>query len=252
MKNALIKENGQAIDPSGLVKLTFCNIICRFCFGKRYAADDPEFHRLHRNADTYMQNLAKASRTLPFFGQAEKVFQNILGGYDGIISFIKERIEEHKTMRLRDRTRSCDDLLDMYFNRTAEAVDEIDHIGILPAAADINMNTTGMYGNRASDQPNFTKMKEIDEANLPNIVLDIFVGGLETINAAMLWSLCAMVKYPDVQRRIQKEMEDVVGLDCVPDYQQLNQLPYTKVSLNLSNLIRWEIILSYGRLSLIF
>lgn len=230
MKDALNRENGSPIDPSDFVKLTFCNIICMFCFGKRYAAEDPEFHRLQHNADTYMQNLAKASRSLPFCGQAKKVFQDISAGYKGIIKFIKERIEEHKSLRLRDRTRACDDLLDVYFNGN-EAIDEVDHIGILPRMQDLNMNDSKLMNGKIASEPRSKHMNGIDEANLPNIVLDIFVGGLETINAAMMWSLLAMVKYPDVQQKIQKELRDKIGPHQIPTFQQINELPYTKAAL---------------------
>lgn len=48
----------------------------------------------------------------------------------------------------------------------------------------------------------------------------------------------AMLKYPDIQRRAQQEVDEVVGQDRLPEFEDLGSLPY--VHAIVKELLRWQ------------
>lgn len=54
----------------------------------------------------------------------------------------------------------------------------------------------------------------------------------------------AMVNFPEVQRRVQAELDAVVGQDRLPDFSDRDSLPY--VNAVLKECIRWHSILPLG------
>ncbi len=48
----------------------------------------------------------------------------------------------------------------------------------------------------------------------------------DTIVSSILTFILAMLKYPEVQRRAQEEVDSVVGHERLPDLSDIGQLPY--------------------------
>lgn len=42
-------------------------------------------------------------------------------------------------------------------------------------------------------------------------VYDLFTAGMETTGTTMMWSFVYMLENPDVMRKVQQEIDDVVG-----------------------------------------
>ncbi|KAM4826175.1 cytochrome P450 1A2-like [Thomomys bottae] len=66
----------------------------------------------------------------------------------------------------------------------------------------------------------------IPQEKIVNIVNDIFGAGFETITTAISWSLMYLVTRPDVQKKIHKELDAVVGRERLPQLSDRPQLPY--------------------------
>jgi cytochrome P450 len=47
-----------------------------------------------------------------------------------------------------------------------------------------------------------------------------------------------MLKYPDIQRKAQKELDAKVGRDRLPDYQDKEKLPY--IDAVIKEITRWH------------
>ena len=56
-----------------------------------------------------------------------------------------------------------------------------------------------------------------------------------------------MVLYPEVQKKIQAEIDAVVGPNRLPDFQDRHSLPY--INASLKELLRWHLVLPLGGLS---
>ncbi|XP_056127135.1 cytochrome P450 2M1-like [Rhinichthys klamathensis goyatoka] len=56
---------------------------------------------------------------------------------------------------------------------------------------------------------------------------NLFCAGTETTSSTLRHSLLLMMKHPDVQERVQREIDEVVGQDRWPSIEDRQRLPYT-------------------------
>ncbi|KXN84166.1 O-methylsterigmatocystin oxidoreductase [Leucoagaricus sp. SymC.cos] len=73
---------------------------------------------------------------------------------------------------------------------------------------------------------------------------DVFGAASETTVASTMTFILAMLKYPDVQRMGQQELDSVVGPDRLPDFSDLSCLPY--LSAIVKEVLRWNPIAPAG------
>uniref|UniRef100_A0A7M4FJI5 Cytochrome P450 2K1-like n=1 Tax=Crocodylus porosus TaxID=8502 RepID=A0A7M4FJI5_CROPO len=63
--------------------------------------------------------------------------------------------------------------------------------------------------------------------NLLFSTLDLFAAGTETTSTTVRWGLLLMMKYPEIQRRIQEEMNKVIEPGQLPTLEDRKKMPYT-------------------------
>jgi cytochrome P450 len=66
------------------------------------------------------------------------------------------------------------------------------------------------------------------------------VAGAETTSGVMAWWMLAMTAYPDVQKRAQAELDNVVGRHRVPSFADFEHLPYIRAMVKEA--LRWRTI----------
>nr|XP_027214807.1 cytochrome P450 2L1-like [Penaeus vannamei] len=80
---------------------------------------------------------------------------------------------------------------------------------------------------------------------------DLFVAGSETVSSTIRWAIHYLAKYPEVQAKVQKEIDSVVPRDVPPSIQQKNSLPYLEaVTLEvhrLASLVRLGVLHSCAK-----
>lgn len=59
----------------------------------------------------------------------------------------------------------------------------------------------------------------LSELDLTRIIFDLFFAGFDTVSNTLRWFILFMAKYPDVQRRVQQQIDDVVPRDTLPSYE---------------------------------
>ncbi|KAG9470265.1 hypothetical protein GDO78_018367 [Eleutherodactylus coqui] len=62
--------------------------------------------------------------------------------------------------------------------------------------------------------------------NLTGLVTDLFGAGMETTSTTLRWGLLLLMKYPEIQRKVQSEIEKVIG-SAEPQVIHRKQMPYT-------------------------
>ncbi|XP_071999855.1 cytochrome P450 2K1-like [Engystomops pustulosus] len=67
--------------------------------------------------------------------------------------------------------------------------------------------------------------------NLTMLVNDLFAAGMETTSTTLRWGLLLMMKYPEIQSKVQSEIEKVIGL-AEPKITYRKQMPYTDAVLH--------------------
>ncbi|KAM5165065.1 uncharacterized protein ACMZJ9_007480 [Mantella aurantiaca] len=65
-----------------------------------------------------------------------------------------------------------------------------------------------------------------NDKNLTFLVMDLFAAGMETTSTTLRWGLLLMMKYPEIQKKVQDEIEKVIG-SGEPSLIHRKQMPYT-------------------------
>ncbi|XP_068136238.1 cytochrome P450 2K6-like [Hyperolius riggenbachi] len=67
--------------------------------------------------------------------------------------------------------------------------------------------------------------------NLTVLVADLFAAGMETTSTTLRWGILLMMKYPDVQSKVQDEIEKVIG-PSEPKALHRKDMPYTEAVIS--------------------
>ncbi|PPQ83226.1 P450 monooxygenase [Psilocybe cyanescens] len=79
---------------------------------------------------------------------------------------------------------------------------------------------------------------EHQERVIKNTATQVNVGGGDTTVGAVSTFILAIVKYPEVQRKVQAELDEFTSKGRIPDYDEDNDsLPYLSACFN--ELFRW-------------
>ncbi|XP_044145330.1 cytochrome P450 2K6-like [Bufo gargarizans] len=68
--------------------------------------------------------------------------------------------------------------------------------------------------------------KYFHNENLTALVGDLFGAGMETTSTTLRWAILLMMKYPEIQQKVQNEIEHVIG-SAQPQMEHRKQMPYT-------------------------
>ncbi|KAJ8472750.1 hypothetical protein ONZ51_g8304 [Trametes cubensis] len=82
------------------------------------------------------------------------------------------------------------------------------------------------------------------EAMSRNVTATIYAAGADTTNASVHAFVLAMAMFPEAQRKAQAELDAVVGPDRLPDFSDMNVLPY--VMALVKEVLRWHVVAPIG------
>ncbi|NXU51175.1 CP2J2 protein, partial [Turnix velox] len=189
--------DGKPLDPTMPIVHTVSNVICSVLFGHRYSRDDETFHRLIESID----RIAAFGNSIYFyiFEAIPWLAMRLLTpckqtalSIDFVRTLLAKELENHKG---KQKPIENQDFIDYY-------LEEID-------------GTKGDAG------------ATYDEENLIQTIFDLFLAGTETTATTLRWALLYMVIYPDIQEKVQKELDTVLGFSHLICYEDRKKLPYT-------------------------
>ncbi|KAG9350977.1 hypothetical protein JZ751_024866, partial [Albula glossodonta] len=70
-------------------------------------------------------------------------------------------------------------------------------------------------------------LSEMEKENLCFCTMDLFVAGSETTSTTLNWGLLFMINYPDIQEKVQAEIDRVIGQSRPPSVADRANMPYT-------------------------
>ncbi|CAE6509177.1 unnamed protein product, partial [Rhizoctonia solani] len=71
-----------------------------------------------------------------------------------------------------------------------------------------------------------------------NTATGLLLAGTETSTQAMMWFVLAMAIYPEVQEKAQREIDEIVGSNRLPAFEDRANLPYFERLL--TEIVRWH------------
>ncbi|XP_055941707.1 uncharacterized protein LOC129971757 [Argiope bruennichi] len=205
--------NGQPIDLKTALQASISNNICALVFGKRFECNDPKRLFLDQNLEKAMNSLSMISsyslfpwiRHIPFFQRFLSIEISRIR-YDVLRKHFRKELDEHKKSLDPKHIR---DYIDIFLLATESR-----------KGKDLNTNFT-------------------DDMLLANI-LDLFVGGSETLTSSILWFVYSMAAFPDIQKKIVQEIIEIVGPGESPEFHHMKYMPYTYATI--MELMRWKTI----------
>eukprot|EP00066_Takifugu_rubripes_P010487 XP_003978358.1 PREDICTED: cytochrome P450 1B1 [Takifugu rubripes] len=185
----------QYFQPMNYLVVSTANVISAVCFGKRYSYEDEEFQQVVGRNDQFTRTVGAGSIVdvmpwLQYFPNPVKsIFDNFKRLNKEFSDFIRDKVTEH---RKSIRPSSVRDMTDAFI----VSLDKLSEKTGVPLWKDYVIPTVG----------------------------DVFGASQDTLSTALQWIFLVLVRYPDMQQRLQEEVDLVVGrqrLPCIEDQQQL-------------------------------
>ncbi|KAK6479186.1 cytochrome P450 1B1-like [Huso huso] len=183
-------------EPGHELTVAAANVICALCFGKRYSHDDQEFKTLLGRVDKFGQTVGAGSLVdaMPWL----QAFPNpVRSGYlnfkelnNEFFEFVKDKIIQHRQTYDPEVTRDMSDAI----------------IGVIE------------HGTGTGDG--------LTKEHVEGTVNDLMGAGQDTISTALHWVLLLLVKYPNIQTKIQELIDKEVGRERLPTIEDKSKLAY--------------------------
>lgn len=188
---------GEPFENMAIVNAAVANIIVSILLGDRFEYDDPTILSLMRKINeniksfgsfmTILYNMfPRLVGMLP--GSHQKVFQNV----EDTFAFIREVFtKQKKTLDVNDQR----NLIDAFLAKQEQE----------------GKSESTLY---------------FHNDNLIVLVSDLFGAGMETTSTTLRWGLLLMMKYPEIQKKVQNEIDTVIG-SAESQTEHRKQMPYT-------------------------
>ncbi|XP_039995838.1 steroid 17-alpha-hydroxylase/17,20 lyase [Xiphias gladius] len=197
---------GLALDLSPELTRAVTNVICSLCFNSSYCRGDPEFEAMLHYSQGILDTVAKDSLVdifpwLQIFPNADlRLLKQCVTIRD---TLLQKKYDEHKA-DYSDHVQR--DLLDALLRAKRSAENN--------NTAEVSAESVGL-----------------SEDHLLMTVGDIFGAGVETTTTVLKWAITYLIHYPQVQRRIQEELDTKVGRGRSPQLSDRGSLPYLEATI---------------------
>lgn len=200
------KFSGQPKDFSELLALSVANNIFLLAFGKRYDYSDPWTVLIKKFMD---QQISSSSPASPF------MFLPWLKHIPGMVKLMKN---EDMLLQLEKVKK---DMYDIIAEQKRSHIQGLrDHY----VSAFVEEQNT-RQGKLDKDEDVFT-----DEA-LEQNMRTLLSAGTETTASTLMWTIIQMMMHPDIQKKVQNEIDEVIGRERTPSYNDRLRTPYTAATL---------------------
>ncbi|XP_042642034.1 cytochrome P450 2J2 [Tyto alba] len=198
--DVLEDEQGNPFNPQLKISNAVSNIICSVIFGNRFDYHDKDFQKmlqlLNETVGLHGTIMAQLYNSFPSIMKfLPGSHQTIFKNWKLLKSFVREKIEKHKEDWKPTESR---DFIDSYLQEIAKD------------------NGGGSF----------------QEENLVACMLDLLFAGTETSSTTIRWGLLYMAIYPEIQARVQAEIDAVIGQARQPALEDRNNMPYTNAVIH--------------------
>ncbi|XP_017749576.1 PREDICTED: cytochrome P450 2D17-like [Rhinopithecus bieti] len=194
---AFADQAGCPFRPNGLLDKAASNVIASLTCGCRFEYDDPRFLRLLDLAQEGLKEessfLHQVLNAVPLLLRIPALAGKVLPSQKAFLTQLDELLTEHRMTW--DPAQPPRDLTDAFLAEMEKA--------------------------KKNPESSF------NEENLRLVVADLFSAGMVTTSTTLAWGLLLMVLHPDVQRRVQQEIDDVIGQVQRPEMGDQARMPYT-------------------------
>ncbi|KAF8792511.1 Cytochrome P450 2U1 like protein [Argiope bruennichi] len=206
----LAKYNGEPMQLRPVLSPSMSNNIASLMYGKRLKYDDPVRMMLDK---ALIEGAAAAGQVswqlfFPWLARLVKFFKL---GSEGKLARITKDVNEYTLKEISEHERTLDP------NNPRDYID-----GYLMEI-------------KKRNDPAFCK--EV----LEDMVGAFFGAGSETVRLTLEWLVLTTATYQDVQKKVQQEIDDVIGTERLPSWTDHSKMPYTEATI--MEIMRWRTII---------
>nr|QST15076.1 CYP370C7 protein [Diaphanosoma celebensis] len=204
---ALEANAGTPISLSSRLNLAVVNALWTIINGKRFAQDDPLAVQAAENISRMIASLSSGSPVdlLPFLMHLSPWKNSVDDRLKYLVpvkELVMRAVRDHQEVH-RDGDES--DLIHAFVER---------------------------INNSQQSDPTFSGTAGI--LNLKNVVLDLFIAGTETTTTSLLWLILLLASHPEIQEKVQREIDTHVPRDTLPTMEHRPKLNYTEAAIKES------------------
>uniref|UniRef100_A0A8C5M3X4 Cytochrome P450 n=1 Tax=Leptobrachium leishanense TaxID=445787 RepID=A0A8C5M3X4_9ANUR len=187
---------GKPFENTIKINAAVANIIVSILIGRRFDYNDPTFLKLlslvNTNVRIAQSPMAMLYNIVPSLvrwlpGSHQTIFKNV----KEMQTFIRETFAKHKEeLDMNDQR----NLIDAFLIKQKE------------------------------EKPGPGRF--FHDENLVNLVSNLFSAGMETTSTTLRWGILLMMKYPEIQKKVQNEIDTVIG-SSQPQIDHRKEMPYT-------------------------
>nr|XP_044634459.1 cytochrome P450 2D14-like isoform X1 [Equus asinus] len=194
---AFADQAGRPFSPNALLNKAVSNVIASLTFGRRFEYNDPRFLKILELMEDFLKEAAgflpEVLNAIPVLLHIPGLVAKVFPGQRAFMAQLDELVAEHRMTR--DRTQPPRDLTDAFLDEVQKA-----------------------KGNPESS---------FNDDNLRLVMADLFSAGMVTTSTTLAWALLLMILHPDVQRRVQQEIDEVIGQTRRPEMGDQAHMPFT-------------------------
>ncbi|KAM6308524.1 cytochrome P450 1A5-like [Aegotheles albertisi] len=193
-----LMEREKTFDPYRYLVVSVANVICAMCFGKRYDHNNQELLNVVNETEEFI-DVAAPGNPADFIPVLQYLPSRAMGLFKDfnkrfvhfLQKIVKEHYETYDKNNIRDIT---DSLIEQCVEKKVETSTAV----------------------------------QIPKEKVVNLVNDLFGAGFDTVTTGLSWSLMYLVTYPNIQKRIQEELDQIIGQERRPRLSDRGMLPYTE------------------------
>ncbi|NXI59436.1 CP1A4 protein, partial [Chloroceryle aenea] len=193
-----LMDEKKSFDPYRYLVVSVANVICAMCFGKRYDHNDQELLDVV-NLSNEFGDVAASGNPADFIpvlqylpSRTMQLFKDVNRRFT---FFVQKIVKEHYTSFDKEQIRDITDSL-------------IEHCQEKSVGEDARV--------------------PLSNEKIISIVNDLFGAGFDTVTTALSWSLMYVALYPNIQKKIQEELDQTIGRERRPRLSDRGTLPYTE------------------------
>ncbi|KAM4642708.1 cytochrome P450 2F2-like isoform 1-T2 [Discoglossus pictus] len=200
--NVIREKNGSPIDLNDCLPASVSNVICSVVFGQRFDYSNKNFQKLVKSIQNNFKIMSTSWGVLyniypDIMDYIPGPHKNLSTNFQSLIDFVKKRVEENKNTLDLDSPR---DYIDCFL---------------------IKMKKEEMTFN-----PYF------NPTTLVMTTMMLFFAGTETTSATLRHGFLMLMKYPKIAEKVYREIDDVIGHNRSPSWEDKAHMPYTEAFIH--------------------
>nr|XP_023487091.1 cytochrome P450 2D14 isoform X3 [Equus caballus] len=192
-----LRRPGRPFSPNALLNKAVSNVIASLTFGRRFEYNDPRFLKLLDLMEDILKEesgfLPQVLNAIPMLLHIPGLVAKVFPGQRAFMAQLDELVAEHRMNR--DPAQPPRDLTDAFLDEVQKS--------------------------KRNPESSF------NDDNLRLVVTDLFFAGMVTTSTTLAWALLLMILQPDVQRRVQQEIDKVIGQTRRPEMGDQAHMPFT-------------------------